>query len=335
METKKHKEESFEIGSVHELQSYLEKASQIKVKTFGRRIHFYAPSFMYYKTAYYHSSPTDFPTISVTGGKCALKCKHCGGKVLNTMHPVSDPKELFESCMQLNREGSIGCLISGGCRPDGSVPLNRYADAIARTKRETDLALIVHTGLIDLRTARRLRSAGVDAALIDIIGSDETIREIYRLDSTVKAYEDSLKALQRAGIPFVPHVIVGLHYGRLRGEFHALKMISKYAPSALVIIAFLPIKGTEMQDISPPKPADIARVIVAARLILPRTPLALGCMRPKGKHRIKTDILAIKAGVDAIAFPTDDAIEFARELGYETSFSSLCCSQIFSDICHA
>jgi hypothetical protein len=46
-----------------------------------KEMHFYAPSFMYYGTSYYHSSPTDFPTISITGRSCALKCKHCGGKV--------------------------------------------------------------------------------------------------------------------------------------------------------------------------------------------------------------------------------------------------------------
>ncbi|MGB9756479.1 MAG: hypothetical protein ACPLVJ_01695, partial [Candidatus Bathyarchaeales archaeon] len=52
----------------------------------NKRIHFYAPSFMYYKTSYYCSSPMAFPTISITGKGCALQCKHCGGKVLETMH---------------------------------------------------------------------------------------------------------------------------------------------------------------------------------------------------------------------------------------------------------
>ena len=109
-------------------------------------------------------------------------------------------------------------------------------------------------------------------------------------------------------------------------------MISKYQPSALVIIAFMPIHGTEMEKVEPPKPMDIAKIIATARLMFPQTPLALGCMRPKGKHRIKTDILAIKAGVNAIAFPTEEAVETAKKLGYEMSFSSFCCFQIYSDL---
>jgi hypothetical protein len=87
-----------------------------------------------------------------------------------------------------------------------------------------------------------------------------------------------------------------------------------------------------MSNVKPPEPLDIAKVIAAARLMLPTTPIVLGCMRPKGKHRARTDVLAIKAGVNAIAFPTEDAVRFAERRGYAAVFSSLCCAQIYSDI---
>lgn len=297
-----------------------------------KKIHFYAPSFMYYKTSYYCSSPKNFPTISITGKGCALECKHCGGRVLETMYPANTPEKLFNLCSQLKRDGASGCLVSGGCLPNGSVPVENFVDAIEKVKRKLGLTVFIHTGIIDFETAKKLRKAGVDAALIDVIGSDETIREIYNLNISVKDYEDSLSTLHDSGISFVPHVIVGLHYGKLKGELHALRMISKYKPSALVIIAFMPIHDTKMASIEPPEPIDIARVITAARLKFPETPLVLGCMRPKGKHRINTDILAIEAGVDAIAFPTEEVIKFAENQGYKIVFSSFCCSQIYTDI---
>lgn len=320
----------FDADSEEELEEIFLKTEKLRWKKFGRKIYFYAPSFMYYKTDYYHSSPTDFPTISVTGKGCALNCKHCGGKVLETMYPATTPEKLFQLCVQLKREGSLGCLISGGCLPDGSVPFKNFYEVIHRIKRELDLTIIVHTGLVDLEKAERLRDAGVDSALIDIIGANETIKGIYNLNTTVKAYEESLKVLHESQLDFVPHVIVGLHHGQLRGELEALRMIARYQPSALVVIAFMPIHGTQMENVTPPKPVDIAKVPVTARLMFPKTPLALGCMRPKGKHRIETDVLALKSGVNAIAFPTEEAIETARELNYELSFSSLCCSQVYS-----
>jgi uncharacterized radical SAM superfamily protein len=296
------------------------------------KVHFYAPSFMHYKTSYYCSSPTRFPTVSVTGTACALNCRHCGGKILQTMHPANTPEKLFELGAELKQNGALGCLVSGGCLPDGSVPLKQFIPAIEKIKRELGLTIFVHTGIIDAATATALKKAGVDAALIDIIGSDETIRKVYNLNVTVKDYARSLKALHEAGLNFVPHVIVGLHDGELKGEFHALKMISSCEPSAIVVIAFMPIHGTAMAEVKPPQPADIAKVTATARLMFPETPLALGCMRPKGKHRGETDILALKAGVNAIAFPSEEAVKYAEKQEYELSFSSYCCAQIYVDV---
>jgi uncharacterized radical SAM superfamily protein len=212
------------------------------------------------------------------------------------------------------------------------VPLAGFVDTLARIKHDLNLTLFVHTGVIDRSTAEALKKAGVDAALLDIIGAEETIQEIYNLDISLRDYRNSLRALQGSGIPFVPHVIVGLHYGKLKGEFNALKMIAEFDPSALVIIAFMPIHKTRMMSVIPPAPLDIGRVITLARVMLPKTPLGLGCMRPRDRDRSQTEILAMKAGVDAVAFPTEEAVEFAKSKGYTVSFSSLCCSQIYFDV---
>ncbi|UCC58263.1 MAG: radical SAM protein [Candidatus Bathyarchaeum sp.] len=316
-------------ASGKELASMIEKGLFLNSQ---RSIRFYTPSFINYKTKYFRASPTFFPSISITGSSCALKCKHCDGRVLNTMFPAPTPKELIELCRKLKEKGAIGCLISGGCLPDGSVPLDEFVDAIAKVKKELGLTIVVHTGVIELSTAKRLKEAGVDAALLDIIGSDQTIREVYRLEISVKDYDRSLKALHKTGIPFVPHLLVGLHYGKLKGELQALKMISKYSPSAIIMIAFMPIHGTPMEKVDPPSPEDIAKVLVTTRLLMPNIPVALGCMRPKGEHRTRTDTLAVKAGVNAIAFPDEEAIRLAESLGLEISFSPLCCSQIFKDL---
>lgn len=298
----------------------------------SRKIRFYAPSFIYYKSNYYCSSPTAFPSISITGSACALKCKHCDAKVLNTMFPAPTSKKLVNVCANLKNKGALGCLISGGCLPNGSVPLHKFMKAIAKVKRDLGLTVVVHTGITDYSMAKNLKEAGVDAALIDIIGSDETIREIYQLNVKVEDYDKSLRALHQAKVPVVPHVLVGLHYGKLKGELRALEMISKYEPSAVIIIALMPIHDTPMENVNPPLPEDIAKVLVTAKLMMRETPLVLGCMRPKGECRVKTDMLAIKSGVHAIAFPTNEAIKLAEAMGLEIAFSSLCCSQIFEDI---
>ena len=296
-----------------------------------KTIHFYAPSFMYYKTHYYSSSRFQFSTVSVTGTVCTLNCKHCGGKVLETMHPAETPEKLWALALELKKRNASGCLVSGGCMPDGSVPLKKLIPTIKKMKCELGLTVFVHTGIIDSDVAAELKNAGVDAALIDIIGSDETITKISNLNVTVEDYIGSLNALQEAGLNFIPHIIVGLHNGVLKGEFETLKIISPFKPSTIVVIAFMPIRGTVMAKIKPAQPAEIAKVIAAAKLMFHRTPLALGCVRPKGKHRAETDILSLKAGVDAIAFPSEDAVKYAEKKRYKLCFSSQCCAQIYVD----
>jgi uncharacterized radical SAM superfamily protein len=297
-----------------------------------KKIRFYAPSFAYYRTASFCSSNKEFPTISVTGSGCSLNCKHCGGKVLETMHPVDTPEKLLALCSRLKQDGALGVLVSGGCLPDGSVPLSKFVPTLAAVKRDLGLTVFVHTGILTPQTAQQLKTAGVDAVLIDVIGSDQTIREIYNLSTTAKHYEESLKALHAAKIAFVPHVIAGLHHGRLEGELVALNMISLYKPSAVVVISFMPIHGTAMAETKPPTPADIARTLATARAMFPETPLVLGCMRPKGRHRKETDVYALRAGVDGIAFPSEAAIEFAKHEGFEVGFSPFCCAQIYRDL---
>ena len=296
-----------------------------------KTIHFYGPSFMHYKTSYYSSKLTQFPTLSLTGTACALNCKHCECKVLQTMQSADTPEKLITMAEKLKQQGGLGFLLSGGCMPDGSVPLTGFIPAIEKIKQELGLTVFVHTGIIRLDVAEALKKAGVDAALIDIIGSDETMKQIGNLNVTVKDYANSLSALQQAGLNFVPHVIVGLHDGKLKGELDALKLIAAVKPSAIVIIAFMPIHGTSMEDVKPPQPVEIAKVTAVARVMFPRTPLALGCVRPKGKHRAETDILALKAGADAIAFPNEEAVRYAEAQKIEFSFSSNCCAQIYID----
>ena len=294
-------------------------------------IRFYAPSFTYYKTKHYCSSTNAFPTISITGNVCSLNCKHCGGKVLETMHSAVTPQRLFELGLKLKKNGAKGCLVSGGCLPDGSVPLDDFVSVLGRFKRELDLTVFVHTGIIKPVTAIALKEADIDAALIDVIGSAETVGKIYNLKVTIKDYANSLNVLQEAKLNIVPHVIVGLNDGKLDGEIQALQMIQKIKPSALVIIAFMPVHGTAMAKTPPPKPSEISKVTALARQMFPEIPLVLGCMRPKGRSRGETDILALKAGVDAIAFPSEEGVEYAKSKGYNTVFSSYCCAQMYVD----
>lgn len=310
----------------------LKRVGEESWRVFGKRIKFYAPSFIHYKTPYLSSNPTSFPAISITGGLCSLRCKHCEGRILESMTSAKTPIELLDLCLKLKRAGSKGCLITGGCLPNGSIPLRKFTSVIKKIVEELGLEVVIHTGLLNHELAEELSEAGVSAALIDVVGSNETIREVLHLPTKrVSDYEESLKALREAGVPVIPHVVVGLHYGKLLGEFNALKIISRYDPAAVIIIVFTPIVGTPMEGVKPPDPEGVIEVIAYARKLMKRKPIALGCMKPGGEYRVKLEELAVKAGVNAVAFPSFETIQLAESIGLETSFSRECCSLIFKD----
>jgi len=319
------------VHSTEDLTEIARASGERTRRNFGRRIRFYTPSFMPYRNRYSKQKTREFPSISITGRDCALRCKHCCGRLLQTMIPANSPAELAEILRGLHEKNAAGCLISGGCGLDGGVPLAPFLDTIAKAKRAFGLKMVVHTGIVDQALAERLGKVGIDAALIDVIGSDETIKEIYRLRLTTEDYEKSLGALEKARIPTVPHILVGLHYGALKGEFKALEIVARHNPSAVIVIGLAPIRNTPMADCRAASSSDIVSVIARARSLMPQTPIALGCARPKGRLRERIDMLAVQAGVNGIAYPHPRAIELANSLSLKCDFSNICCSQVYED----
>jgi len=191
---------------------------------------------------------------------------------------------------------------------------------------------VVHTGVVYPKLAKALAEADIDAAMMDIIGSNETIRSVYHPDLSVSDLENSLSLLTKEGIPIVPHVVVGIHYGELKGEKEALEIISRHQPTALVIVVLTPLEKTPMEHIEPPSPIDVARVVLASRFMMPDTPLILGCIRPGARHKAESDVLSIRAGINGIAYPSQEGYDYAKNNSLEISFSEKCCSLMYRDL---
>ena len=180
-----------------------------------------------------------YPAISITGSDCALQCDHCCGTTLQPMISAMDPSSLIEQSLDLAKKGSHGILINGGCDGAGHLPWEKFLPAIAAIKKETDLYISIHCGLLDGETALGLKEAGVDQALLDVIGDDETYQSIYHVEFGVSRIAETMEALSRVKLPMVPHVVCGLHYGEIRGEKKALEMISRYPVEQLVIVSLM------------------------------------------------------------------------------------------------
>ena len=268
-----------------------------------------------------------FPSLSITGSSCALKCKHCKGKLLERLVPATTCDELEKKALALYRKGAKGILLTGGCDRYGRVLIVNLIPAIKKLREKTGLILIAHTGFISSNEAAMLKDSGLDGIGFDVIGDMATVKEVYGLDVSEKDYTDSLRAIEDSGIIVFPHVCVGLHFGELRGEFHALELISSINPTTIIITGLMPVAGTPMAHIKP-KPSDFEKVINRAKEMFPDAPVALGCAHSSGKDRAEIEKIALKAGVSGIAAPTMQTIGFAKENGYEINYYGMCCGLI-------
>ena len=297
----------------------LAAARELSWRYLGRRITFYLPGMFRLDG---HTGR--YPAVSITGDKCALQCDHCQGKILAGMPPAADPATLVETCRRMADQGHIGVLISGGCDPDGTVPWKAFLPAIETIKSTTDLVISVHCGLVDPETAIDLKQAGVDQALVDVIGDDETYQAIYHVPFGVERIDAALEALSLAQLPIVPHIVCGIAYGRIRGEYAAVEMIARYAITQLVVVALMRIPGTPTARSEPPKAEHVAGIIAAARFKMPEVPISLGCARQRGNSRLEE--LAIDAGVNKLALPSEQAVARAKYYGLEIKHQPTCCS---------
>ena len=249
----------------------------------GRPIRFSTPTFKDYASDELAGCGKNrFPAFSITGGACALGCDHCQAKILAPMIAATTPEALERKVRDLVLLQDLqGFLLSGGSNRRNEVRYERFLPAIARLKRDfPHLRIAAHTALLDAARARALADAGVDTAMMDVIGAAATIREVYHLDRPVADFEATLAALCTTGMAVVPHIVIGLHYGRILGEEAALDIVARHRVAALVLVVVMPFHARP-GTFATPDAAAVGRFFLAARRRL-ACPVLLGCARPPG-----------------------------------------------------
>ncbi|MGD9869161.1 MAG: radical SAM protein [Hyphomicrobiales bacterium] len=312
---------AFDSALVAELESRADDIS-------GRPIRFSTPTFKEYSSNEIKGcGKNSFPAFSITAGGCALMCDHCQAKILEPMIPATNPEMLDRKVRDLVMLQDLqGFLLSGGSNRRNEIAYERYLPVVEKLKHDfPHLKIAIHSALLDERRARLMESAGVDTAMMDVIGAQDTIRDVYHLDRPVEDFEATLAALCSTSMEVVPHIVVGLHYGRLLGEANALDICARHGIHSLVLVVIMPFYAKD-GTFATPATADAGRIFLEARSRLADKPVLLGCARPPGMHKRVTDAYAVMAGLDGIAFPADGAVAVSRAIGRPYHQEHACCS---------
>jgi uncharacterized radical SAM superfamily protein len=243
------------------------------------------------------------------------------------MYQAPRPEDLWPLAARLKERGCRGLLLTGGCDPNGIVPLIGHCPTLARIKRELDFQIAVHSKLVSEPLADALVGSGVDAVMIDVIGSEETLREVHHIRrGTIDNVRRGIEWLAERDLPLAPHIVVGVHGGRMKGEYQALDLLEGKRLKSLVIVLLTALRSCGMQSASQLPMADVRAFFETARRRFADTSLLLGCARPMGRIQVEIDAMALEAGVDGIAYPSEGTVARARRMGMRPRFSEFCCA---------
>ena len=306
----------------------VDEFERARARVAGRDIRFSTPTFKAYSSCDMEGcGKNSFPAFSVTAGGCALMCDHCQAKILEPMLPATSPEMLERKVRDMIATQDLqGFLLSGGSTKRNEIRYERFYPVIERLKRDHPrLKVAIHSALLDAPRARSMADAGVDTAMMDVIGSEDTIREVYHLERPVADFEATLAALCDTTMEVVPHIVIGLHYGRILGEPAALDIVARHRVHSLVLVVIMPFYA-KPGTFATPATGDVGRIFLEARRRIPDRQVLLGCARPPGMHRRVTDAYAVMAGLDGIAFPADGALGVAHAIGRPAAQEHACCS---------
>lgn len=292
------------------------------------RINFHTPSFKSFTSSEISAcSKSAWPAVSITGGECKLQCDHCKAKVLEPMLPATTPHDLWRVANEQIAAGAAGILLTGGSNHRNEVEYDSFYPVIRRIKEAFPaFRIALHTALVERDGAQCMADAGVDVAMLDVIGAQDTITQVYHLKRSVDDFERTLENLLASSMKVVPHIVLGLHYGRFLGEWQALEMLRRHQPDALVLVVAMPFYAPAERPFIVPDSSEVGRFFLDARSSLPDLPLLLGCARPPGRAKSQIDAYAVMAGLNGIAHPADGMVELAIRLGREVRVTPACCS---------
>jgi len=266
--------------------------------------------------------PSGTLPVSVTGTTCSLKCSHCGGRYLEHMATIDSLDRI------LPKKNPTSILLSGGCNISGQVPLASKIGIVRRKLAEygyDKLKVNAHPGVVNQEEAAAIANFA-SVISFDFVLDDLTIKTAFGGHWTGQDYVNAFRNLCKGKARVVPHILIGLYKGQIRGEYETVKFLIQEGIKEIIFIVFIPTPRTRWERLSPPDAGEVLRLIAWTRVQNPNLKISLGCMRPKGRYSEILDARAVEAGVDAIVLPHSNAVREARNRGLIISRKEECCA---------
>lgn len=222
--------------------------------------------------------------ISARTGLCSEDCKFCAQSVYHqttiSAHPLLPEKNILAAARQARTSGARRIsIVTSGKGMDDEAQFSAIIAAISAIHRETDLSVCANLGTITASQAQRLAAAGVRRYAHNL----ETSRRFYPQICTTHSFEDRLstvRAAQSAGMELCTGGIIGLGES-WKDRIDLAFALRELGVHSVPLNILNPMKGTALENTTPPAPLECIKTFAIFRFILPGVVL-----RPAGGREI-------------------------------------------------
>jgi len=224
--------------------------------------------------------------LSIKTGGCVEDCKYCSQsskhKTAVKATPTMKVMEVIENARLAKLSGSTRFCMGAAWRDVGDKSDRKAFGSVLEMVRQVSgmgMEVCCTLGMLTPDQARQLKEAGLTAYNHNL----DTSREFYPEVITTRSYDDRLNTIKNvrdAGISVCCGGILGLGEKETDrvGLLHTLATMPAH-PESVPINALVPIDGTPLSSKEQVTALDMARMIAAARIVMPKTMVRLSAGR--------------------------------------------------------
>ena len=242
--------------------------------------------------------------LSVKTGGCEEDCAYCPQSMHHSSdvagQPELDVAPVLARARAAKEAGAHRFCMGWAWREirDGA-PFDAMVEMVQGV-RELGLEACVTAGMLTDQQAARLADAGLTAYNHNL----DTSPDHYERIITTRTYQERLETLarvRRSGITLCCGGIIGMGEGPgdRAGLLEVLANLEPH-PESVPINALVAVEGTPLEHQQAVDPVDLVRMVAAARILMPHSPVRLSAGREQMNR--EAQILCLLAGADSIFY---------------------------------
>ena len=239
--------------------------------------------------------------VNAKSGGCDQNCNFCSQSSQSTAditkYDLIGSDEIVSAAEEASEGGAVrfSIVTSGGAVEEGR-ELATILEAVGRIADETALNVCVSLGCVDRYVLRALRQAGVKRYHHNM----ETAESYWPRVCTTRTYEESRRVIRNAqeeGLEVCSGGIFGMGES-LDQRIELLDEVKSLGVESVAINFFVPIPGTPFAEIPPITPLECLKVVIAARMMMPRRDIRVCGGREKNVRSLQP--MLVTSGVSGL-----------------------------------